>query len=185
MDLSNLDPLITQARAWMPSIPFGPQSVVLLGAIAGQESDDQDERQANSGPAMGYWQFEVEAIREVLTNTQTAASARQAVEASGILADGPVVADGNYSQGEGGYPSTAAPAIATVVWTNFLNFPTLQICFARLMLWANPNPLPALGDCNGAWKYYDSTWRPGAPRPADWPKNYNASLTHFTGASSS
>ena len=176
---------IPQARQWMPETPWTPQANVMLGAMGLQESDGQDIRQVGGGPGMGYWQEEA-GIGLVLTNRSSAALARRCVELSGILAGqnpGMFSPDGTVEgQAGGGYPSTTVPLIVAGMRRNFLNFPTLQLCFARLMLWDNPNPLPALGDCNGAWNYYDATWRPGSPRQEKWAACYAASLQHFTGS---
>jgi len=38
----------------------------------------------------------------------------------------------------------------------------LDIAFARLLYWADKDPLPTLGDVQGSWEYYLSNWRPGA-----------------------
>jgi hypothetical protein len=46
--------------------------------------------------------------------------------------------------------------------------------FARLGLWADPQPLPAIGDVHGGWDCYLRNWRPGRPRPEHWGDNYDA-----------
>ncbi|MVW75402.1 hypothetical protein [Pseudomonas xionganensis] len=38
----------------------------------------------------------------------------------------------------------------------------LDAALARLLYWTDRNPLPALGDVEGAWQYYLHNWRPGA-----------------------
>lgn len=43
---------------------------------------------------------------------------------------------------------------------------------ARLLLYTLPQPLPAIGDADDAWKQYVSAWRPGKPRPLTWPAYY-------------
>lgn len=182
--------LIPQARAILPTLPWGVQVGTMLGAMGLQESGGQDIQQVGGGPGLGYWQEEA-GIGAVLRNASSAAMARHAVEASGILefedenhsrksTDPKVPAEIPYGPG-GGYPSMTVPLIVMVMRRKFLNFPVLQTCFARLMLWDNPNPLPSQGDCNGAWTYYTDTWRPGTPRPATWRSNYSQSLAHFQG----
>lgn len=176
------DELIPDARRLVPDLPWTSESAVLLGAICLQESGGRNVVQAH-GPAQGYPQFEAGGIGAVLSNSATARRARRAIERSGILGESEM--SGEISGGpDGGYPAESLGRVVSVVRTKFLNFPALQISLARLMLWANPNPLPALGDCNGAWKYYDSTWRPGKPRPTDWPANYAASLHVLSGGTS-
>jgi hypothetical protein len=36
--------------------------------------------------------------------------------------------------------------------------------------------LPRLGESGVAWAQYVKAWRPGRPRPLDWPHNYAAAL---------
>jgi hypothetical protein len=180
--------LIPQARAILPTTPWTPQACVLLGAIGLQESGGRDIAQEAGGPGQGYWQEEA-GIAAVLRNPTSAELARQCVAASGILRGASQIPEVFQVEtaasvvGHGGYPSTSLPPIIVVMRQKFLNFQTLQLCLARLMLWDNPNPLPDLGDCNGAWNYYDATWRPGSPRPESWASNYGAALQHFTGGS--
>ncbi|MNO75238.1 hypothetical protein D3C76_662680 [compost metagenome] len=38
----------------------------------------------------------------------------------------------------------------------------LAACFARLLLWADPKPLPKITDAEGAFDCYLRQWRPGA-----------------------
>lgn len=38
----------------------------------------------------------------------------------------------------------------------------LAACFARLLLWSDPKPLPGIHDAAGAFDLYLRTWRPGA-----------------------
>lgn len=38
----------------------------------------------------------------------------------------------------------------------------LDAALARLLYWTDPKPLPALGDVEGARRYYLHNWRPGA-----------------------
>lgn len=169
--------LIPSTLALCPSLTWNDQARVLIGAICLQESGGRDVQQEGNGPADGYPQFEVEAIREILENAATAKMAMQAVHASGILDFGSEQdAQGNQGAAGPGVSPLSPSQIATVVHAKFLNFPTLQIVFARLMLWANPNPLPELGDCDDAWNYYDSTWHPGRPRRETWDAYYAQSL---------
>jgi len=57
---------------------------------------------------------------------------------------------------------------------------------ARLLLWTDRPPLPALQDVEGGWQLYLRTWRPGAytrgtpalraELRAKWGRNYSAAL---------
>ena len=52
--------------------------------------------------------------------------------------------------------------------------------FARLLLWSDPQPLPAIGDQQAAWQLYLRTWRPGKPRATAWPLNYQQALSYLS-----
>jgi len=41
---------------------------------------------------------------------------------------------------------------------------------ARLLLWTDPRPLPAVDDIEGSWAYYLRNWKPGRPHPETWPE---------------
>lgn len=58
-----------------------------------------------------------------------------------------------------------------IAWNDFL-----AACFARLLLYTDPKPLPQLGDEEGAWLCYERTWRPGKPDRARWTSAYAAAL---------
>jgi hypothetical protein len=47
---------------------------------------------------------------------------------------------------------------------------------ARLLLFTDPQPLPALDDQSRAWALYARCWKPGKPRPEKWPGNHAAAL---------
>lgn len=55
---------------------------------------------------------------------------------------------------------------------------------ARLIYYADPTPLPAVGDVNGNWQYYIRNWRPGKPKPLTWPGLYAQAKEFFDGTSS-
>lgn len=115
-------------------------------------------RQQKGGPARSYWQFEQGGgIHAVLTNTTTSPYARTACS---LRAVAPIESD---------------------VYAAFLSDDLLACAFARLLLWADPSPLPQLGDADDSWKLYLRTWRPGKPRPGDWPANYAAALQAVRG----
>lgn len=48
----------------------------------------------------------------------------------------------------------------------------LAFGLARLLLWTDAKPLPAVDDEHGAWDLYLRTWNPGKPRPKDWPESH-------------
>ena len=144
---------------WLASVagpvpPTSEEAQVLLLAIAGQESGWQNIAQEGGGPGRGPWQFEPETCRELMFNPASEAAHTKVCMALGIV------------------PSRAYGAI--------LSEPNLAVAFARLDLWCDPHPLPALGDQDGAWEYYLRCWRPGIPRPDDWGANYHAALAAIT-----
>jgi hypothetical protein len=123
-----------------------PQARVLLIAIALQESG-LATRQQMHGPAHGFWQFESEGVAGVLRHP---ASAKRAADLCVWRAVEP------YQ-----------------VYAILLADDVLAAGIARLLLWTDPAPLPALGEVDAAWRYYETNWRPGAPRLEAWPYNYS------------
>jgi hypothetical protein len=130
----------------------------MLLAIALQESDldsrDQDDPAHRVGPARGLWQFEQGGgVRGVLSHRVTAAMARR------ICA------------------SRACPPTERSIFLALGNDDLLACGFARLLLWADPSPLPALGDRRAAWGYYERNWRPGKPHPDLWSEKYDRAIS--------
>lgn len=152
----------------LPASLWSHQALRLLAAICLQESGGQNVPQrladGTEGLAAGFPQMQRNGIEDVLANPASAALAAQCVARAGILG----AAGAKFSPGPRGYPFGATHPVAVLVRANFLNFPTLQLQLARLMLWDNPHPLPALDDLNGNWEYYLETWRPGKPSRARW-----------------
>lgn len=144
------------------NVPMNNEARLLLLAIAGQESNWTARVQANNGPAHGFWQFERGGgVAGVLNHP---ASARMALRAAARLIVKP---DG-----------TVAPITPMNVW-QALAFPQgdpLAFTFARLLLWTDPAPLPALYDEAAAWAYYERNWRPGAPSRERWSRVYPDAL---------
>lgn len=134
---------------------------LLVLAIAGQESEWRHRRQIG-GPARSFWQGEqsggmILAIHHAAT-AGFAARVFQALEI-GEPSLGSWVRPGDH---------TVYEAIA---WHD-----VLAATLARLLLWTDPAALPAVGDVNGAWAYYQRTWRPGAPHPELWPARYGTAM---------
>lgn len=132
-------------------VPSGPAALVILLAIAGQESDIKARRQLGGGPARGLWQFERGGgVVGVLTHYSTRARAAQWCEWRGVA------------------PTAEAVHAALEVDD------VLGAAFARLLLWTDPKPLPA--DEGGAWRLYERVWRPGRPHPDRWAENWRLAL---------
>lgn len=124
---------------------------VMLLAAGLQESRLLNRAQKTSdpyvkGPARGLWQFERGgAVLHVLTHHTTARLAREVCKACGVLPD-------------------------QVAVHERLEFDdVLAACFARLLLWSDPHPLPpVLADHETAWQCYLRCWRPGKPHRDTW-----------------
>lgn len=129
------------------------EAKVILMAIAGQESSWTYRTQDLVGTAVGYWQFQQDGVADVITAEPTLTqSVLAALDIDAI---------------------TAYPAI---------EYNDMLACaFARLLLWSDPDPLPAIGDVNGAWAYYVANWQPGAPDRARWAANYATAVATVTG----
>jgi len=96
-------------------------------------------RQQDNGPARSYWQMEQGGgIHWTLINKTTGPYARTACS---LRAVAPIESD---------------------VYAAFLSDDLLACVFARLLLWADPSPLPQLGDEADAFMLYLATWNPGA-----------------------
>lgn len=120
---------------------------VELVAVALQESSLEDRIQQPNGPARSYWQFERGGgVHGVLTHPATSAP----IKAIAWLFD---------------YPADEH-ALHLAMTDNDL----LAACFARLLLFTDPRPLPQNAD--DGWAQYVDCWGPGKPRPHTWPANW-------------
>jgi hypothetical protein len=139
--------VVQPALGMMPAYFDTPQARCMLVAISGQEADWTARIQFH-GPARGLWQCEPTGVRDVmqLGITQPHVSAVCKVR--------------------------KMPATPDAVYAALPSDDLLACVVARLILWADPAPLPAIGDQDAAWQCYLRNWRPGRPRPADWPNFY-------------
>ena len=123
---------------------------VLVLAIAGQESAWSARRQIG-GPARSFWQFE------------------EGGGVAGVFRVAPLslkaVCDSLY------IPFDQSTVFEAMAWND-----VLAAAMARLLLWSDAADLPAVGDVNGAWAYYQRNWRPGAPHPDLWPARYGTAM---------
>ena len=143
----------------MPQRFASEKATVMLLAIGLQESRFEHRYQlplrkgGPKGPARGFWQFERGGgVRGVLEHPATQALARIACMRAGVK---PVPMD---------------------VWQRLETDDILACTFARLLLWSDPRPLPALGDADAAWSCYIRNWRPGRPHPQTWDSLYRQAL---------
>ncbi|WP_372439205.1 hypothetical protein, partial [Pandoraea sputorum] len=120
-----------------PAKMSGRRAEQMLLTIGLQESRFGHRRQIGNGPARGLWQFERGGgVRGVLEFPSTKALARSVCEACDVA---PVAAD---------------------VHAAMERDDVLAAAFARLLLWTDPAPLPAVGEVQAAWALYIRTWRP-------------------------
>lgn len=144
---------IEPAYALLPAAMRSKEATLMPLAIGLQESRFEHRRQIG-GPARGFWQFERGGgVRAVLRHPVTKIHAITLCAARGVR---PVAAD---------------------VYAALEHDDVLAAGFARLLLYSDPAPLPALGDEAGAWAYYLRNWRPGKPHPQTWPKLYQNALS--------
>ena len=144
---------IAPGLALLPPAMTSPRALVMLLTIGQQESGMTARVQHGGGPARGLWQFEEGGgVRGVLMHPATQAFAVHACQARDVL------------------PTTPT------AWAALARDDVLAAAFARLLLFADPRPLPELGDEAGAWECYARNWRPGKPRRETWGAFYAAAL---------
>ena len=148
------DQVLTPALAMLPPA-FDSQLVrVHLLADGLQESELAHRVQiidgGGRGPAHGLWQFErAGGVLGVLSHKASRAYAWRVCDARGV------------------------PADSRAVWERLEHDDILAAVFARLLIWTDPYKLPGLDDEAGAYQMYcERLWRPGKPRPSDWPANW-------------
>ncbi len=125
---------------------------VLIMAVFGQESAWQ-YRQQIGGPAHGLGQFEKGGgVVGVLTHP----ASRDKIKA--VCAE------------------LGVPCDAESVYEAMVENDVLAAAMARLLLWTDPTPLPAVGAVQAAWEYYARNWRPGAPHPEAWAARYKTAI---------
>lgn len=145
------------AMAILPASMDSPEARIMLRAIGLQESRLKARVQIVDGkpigPAHGFWQFEKGGgVRGVLTHPATKRLAQSVCLARGVNGD----------------PKS--------VWDALAVDDCLAAAFARLLLFTDPAPLPAIGDVSGAWEYYLRVWRPGKPHFKTWPDLYRRAM---------
>lgn len=138
-----------------------PESRCLLTAIAGQESGWSARTQIPNGQAHSFWQCEEKgAVLDVLTRDATA----------------PIIAAVCRSL-------YLSPGLTDVFQAIVYN-DAVAYAIARLRLYLDPAPLPAIGDENGSWDYYIRCWGPGKPDRERWSTVYPASVSASTAKTS-
>ncbi len=121
------------------------KAVIWLTAAGLQESDLR-YRQQKGGPARGLWQFESGTPDLVMRHPKIVAMPRVSALVSDLTGD------------------------TSTIYERLKHDDALAVIMARLLLWTDGQPLPST-ELEG-WETYMRVWRPGKPRPADWPRNW-------------
>lgn len=141
--------VLPAAYALLPSQMQSPNASAMLLTIALQESRCCHRRQI-SGPARGFWQFEITGVRGVLAHKATKAPLANALDALS-------------------YPVTDD---ATVPYVAIEHNDVLAAVCARLLLWTLPDALPPSTEPAEGYELYIKAWRPGKPHPETWAEYY-------------
>lgn len=141
-DINNL--MLNPALSLLPDKMDSREARIALLSIGQIESGFRHRKQIG-GPAHGYYQFEEIGVRGVLEHRTAGSHASQVLDRLD-LDDG---ADEVYKCIQ------YNDVVATVI--------------ARLYLYTDPQALPDADDEGGMWDLYKRVWRPGKPRPDDWP----------------
>jgi len=137
----------------LPARMASREASAMILAICLQESGFRFRRQVVRysegqpvlGPAKGYAQFEMSGgILGVLRHETTRDHIRKVLDA--LTYDYEILTS----------------------YTAIEHNDVLTAAYARLLLWSDPEPLPAYGQDETAWKYYLRTWRPGKPHRETW-----------------
>ena len=142
------------ALAILPAQMDTPQARLMVLAICLQESGLIHRKQLGNGPARGYPQFEL--------------GTRQS--RGGVW--GVYLHDSSRFWLDKLCAARGVQFLPDSIWRAMETDDVLAAGVARLLLFTDPKRLPATDDADGAWGLYLRTWRPGKPRPAEWPGNH-------------
>jgi hypothetical protein len=144
----NIDQAVIPAALAALGMRSTPELRVELLAIGGQESGLTARAQilngGGKGPARGLWQFEKGGVRGVYLHRASNEPLRLLCRARDVNFDVPQI------------------------WAALETDDILACGVARLLLWTDPRPLPAVDDEEGAWSCYVRNWRPGKPHRDRW-----------------
>lgn len=151
MNLSDvISQILNPGLAQLPIAMDSFKARVMLLTIGLQESKFKDRAQVlnggGKGPAHGFWQFERGGgVKGVMNHEATTGHAHRLCAERGV------------------------PWDATLIWSALETDDLLACGFARLLLYSDPKPLPAIDDPDAAWDLYAKrTWRPGKPHRETW-----------------
>lgn len=143
---------VNPALSLLPPRMDSEAARVMLLAITMQEAEATHRVQFGGGPAHGLWQMEEGGgVRGVMQHPSSRDYARAVCA------------------------TRRQPFLTHSVWEALPHDDILAAAFARLLLWTDFRPLPGVDASDGeTWDYYERNWRPGKPRPEDWPANHAA-----------
>lgn len=143
---------VPAALSVLPARFDTPQARLMMLACAGQESGYASRIQTPGGQARSFWQIEKTGMLRGVMHSAWWPILASVCEQHSIPTD----------------EDTIFEAIA---WHD-----PLAYAVARLGLWMDPNPLPAIGDVLNAYNTYLRVWRPGKPSWMRWQTVYPAAL---------
>jgi hypothetical protein len=140
--------VVPAAMAFLPAKMDTREARAMLVAIGLQESRLTYRAQIG-GPARGLHQFETGGVSGVLKHAAVRALASQVAAQLGY----PATVDGLHPQ--------------------FETDDILDCCFARLLLYVDPRPMPGPAMYEMSWSVYIFGWRPGKPHRQTWDAFYD------------
>ena len=140
-------PIMDASFKFMPAYMKSYRARAMLLTIAMQESDFENRNQI-SGPANGYFQFELIGVRGTLLHHRTGKAVRNVVKTFG------------YDN---------ARQLHLAIEDNDI----VATILARYNLYNYPGPLPGQWDHEEGWRQYLSRWRPGKPHKYRWKERYD------------
>jgi hypothetical protein len=151
------DLIVAPTLRWL-DYPYNfVEARILLLAIGLTESGFETRLQI-SGPARGFWQFELYGGCEEFYSSLKLRKFRDAALELGFVAR-PGATYGLIGNG--------ADHLACLM--------------ARAILWLEPKPLPSIGDVDEAYRQYRARWRPGKPSKARFVRSYETAIEVVTG----
>lgn len=151
--LALLPPAMSGAKAECAMYAIGLQESEFLHRYQLPRNPNRPGAAIKKGPARGLWQFERGGgVRGVMTHPASLYHARRICELRDV------------------------PFEEAAIWEALEFDDVLAAAFARLLLWTDSRPLPAIGDVEGMWAYYLRNWRPGEPHKSKWPRCYAAAV---------
>lgn len=151
--------VVNPALGYLPKHMTSDKAKVMMVAICLQESGLRTRRQYGNGPARGLAQFEMgsKASRGGVWGVYLHNASHEMLRQ--LCRDHDV----NFEP--------------HAIWSMLEYNDQFALGVARLLLWTDAKPLPEIGDEKGAWELYaDRLWRPGKPRPDEWPGNYGTAV---------